>query len=256
MQSLKTKSLIKLLRTSEIKNLKQLLDFLDVNTAALAVAISDVSFWHTILPKCLSEHAEDFIVSRGDLETGDDWFVFCQDLVRGNAYSYSYITSVEDHSHSLVPTFSINGENDVDGNVPLKIEGTLPNPGRPSVTVNIRIENNPHFGKSILIVHQTIDECFLNAVKWMFAKMSQIPSDGHFVLFNPNPVDEIVDLTIDEKSHAYILNHIMESRKLFDENTSTCIAFSCRVYINNRITKQEMRVLHVEFSPIMPFPEY
>jgi hypothetical protein len=254
-QSLKTKSLIKSLH--HIKHLKQLLLFLSENQVAFDIASNDATFWPPILEQCLLEdELKEFMITRGDLETGDDWMVFCQDLVRGNAYEYGLILyenedEDEDEKEDLVPKFSINDNIlAIREYVKFVISGTLPRPGTNVFCVQLVYKNNPHYKQSRIIAHQDPYECLSRSVRWAFMIMKFSNVKYPFIYDQMLGGEEVI--LSDEKfedSHVIFMKYLM--REYPDNDLRRDVEFEYRGDTPTRFKGITM-VIH----KIRPFPEY
>jgi hypothetical protein len=250
MQSLKTKSLLKTM--SHITDLKQLLLHLKDDSVAMSVATSDATFWPPMLRQCLFEDdVEELILTRGDLETGDDWFVFCQDLVRGNAYAYAWF-QYADQKDEIGPRFSINTTHGMDDASDCTIMGTLPRPGIITICVDVWQIGNGISHKTA-IFHTNLTLCLSNVIRWALEKIRYHSDKNTF--FYEDLGDEVVLSTERfEESYTTVLEHILEYHPNNDgQRTIELQYFPFRVRPTDEIVS---KILYISFSRVMSFPEY
>ena len=165
MKSLKANSLRVL--TEEVNNLPTLLKILDSNPSARDAADNDLAFWQDILVRCMWERdAEEMILLRGDLKSGAAWKIVCGDLVKGNAYYYSWFTNGSGENF-IEPAFSINAT--ALGVDPAEsiFQGTLPLPGTPTICVMFWSPNELGVEQNAFVFGTSGRDALERAIRWV-----------------------------------------------------------------------------------------
>lgn len=242
MRSLRENSLRAL--TKDVEDLSTLLQILDSNPSARDAADLDLAFWQDILHRCVWEQdAEEMILLRGDLKSGAEWRIVCSDLVKGNAYYYSWFMN-GDGKNFIVPAFSINAAAQSVDPAEAIIQGTLPLPGIPTICALMWSPNEFGINKHAFVFGTSGRDALERAIRWVLGIQlvhKNQDSDISFTTFDlvlPIKEDTELNMAID-----LLADHIEAMESVVRMVTFEFTSF-------NKPKKRGMT-----FSSVIPFPK-
>jgi hypothetical protein len=160
----------------DLDSIAELLTYLDKHEEASKAVETDPQFWPKVLKLYVQDfHLDEILLTRGDLETSEDWKVLVMDMARGNAYMYSWYLDTVLGSSYLCPTFAVNQNAESTG-VPVDviITGTLPRPETHAMCVQVRYPTGLTSEKSALICGKSTKDCVIRAIRWLFVNVTYL----------------------------------------------------------------------------------
>ena len=163
-------------------------------TPTLQAACSkSADFWMSTLKRL---HGPLMVLQRGDLESGSDWQLFCEGLVKGFAFKYVLASNGDLRTRFASP---LGWAYDID------IDGVLPLPGTHAIWVDVETDgrNGPEPFATHTFFGSTLDRVVDNLSEWIFhvaaseASRVGIAVDGDpedFEMDDPNDVSNVKSL--------------------------------------------------------------
>jgi hypothetical protein len=186
MKSLKSLSLKEI--TKDAKNLPQLIKILK----KYPHVETDLQFWEDSLRNLIYDHyLNELLVLRGDLRDGSDWFVLCQDMIRGNAYIYTWYTGPE-NEHFLRPMFTKGAYENYEPEE-ISIRGTLPLAGTHSVCGMLWTRHNKD-AMSFCAFGISHRDALERAVRWTLTLLLGTSDDDRYLF---SSLDEYISIKAD-----------------------------------------------------------
>nr|QBK91527.1 MAG: protein of unknown function DUF2167 [Pithovirus LCPAC302] len=186
------------------KDKKTLFDILNICNQHQDICRSVPEFWKEKLTKLFGKY---FVLKRGDLVTGNDWYNFVKSITSGIEYRYGIQVSIFDHQKVIRRRLFASRILETGYGNPIlsgTIDGILPKEGTPGYFVELHYESDHHDGRinEIFFYEGNENETFKIVLSYLADKIVE--------LFNPNILGTVEEITTDEMKEAI-------NNKLIDE---------------------------------------